>query len=205
MSQEPGKAKQARTIVTREKIVESGRELFCRDGYFSTSAKKIAAHAGVATGTFYNHFADKKALLLEVHRRHSMRVHKEVERFFTEELAAPPAPGVGLPMMKKMVEIVYKTHELSPELHREITVLALTDPEFAQMDRDEKTRAHEKLSAVLRPFTAALRIEDVEAADVLVSQSIEAIVHSLIMDEPPIPKQRLLDALADMLTRYLFK
>ena len=205
MEQEPLKAKQARTIATRKKIVDSGRELFCRDGYFATSAKKIAKHAGVATGTFYNHFEDKKALLLEIHRLHSLRVHEEVERFFSDELAAIRDTDAVLPMMKKMVRLVYKTHELSPELHREITVLALTDPEFARMDRDEKAAAHEKLSAMLRPFSERLRIHDVEAANVLVSQTIEAVVHTVVMTEPPLPKQRLFDALADMLTRFLFK
>ena len=205
MQQEPARTKQARTIQTREKIIDSGRKLFCRDGYFATSAKKIAAHAGVATGTFYNHFEDKKALLLEIHRLHSLRVHEEVERFFAEELAAIPDAGDALPVMKKLVRLVYKTHELSPELHREITVLALTDPAFDQMDRAEKAAAHEKLSGLLRPFTDRFRIGDVEAANVLVSQTIEAVVHSVVMSAPPLPKQRLFDALADMLTRFLFK
>ena len=205
MQQEPEKAKQARALKTREKIIESGKELFCRDGYFATSAKKISKHAGVATGTFYNHFNDKKALLLEIYRRHSAAVHDEAEHFLRRELGSKTASVETLPMMRKMVQLVYETHSFSPELHREITVLALTDPDFAEMNRTEKAQAREKLSLLLQPYADAMRIRDVEAADTVISQTFEAVVHSIIINDPAVPKQRLLDALADMLNRFVFK
>jgi AcrR family transcriptional regulator len=200
----PQKPKQARSIKTREKIIASGKKLFCERGYYATSSKKIARHAGVATGTFYNHFVDKKALLIEIHRLHVARVHEELERLLFEEAIQRAKIIDGLSMMKKIVRLVYRTHESSPELHREINVLSLTDPDFAEMDRIERNRAHGKLAAILRPYLSRMRVKDIEAANIVVSHAMEAVIHSIIMSTPPIPRQRLLDALADMLNRYLF-
>ena len=43
----------------------SARELFVKDGYHITRPQDIARGAGVASGTFYLHFKDKKAAFLD--------------------------------------------------------------------------------------------------------------------------------------------
>ena len=202
---DPEKPKQARSLETREKIIETGAKMFSELGYHATSSKRIAKAAGVATGTFYNHFKDKRALLLEIHRRHSNAVHQEIERFFSTHSPGEGRMPDGLELMKQMVDLVHKTHQLSPELHREINILSLSDPDFEEMDRLEKQRAHEKIRAVLAPYRDQVRISDAEAAHHLISETIEAIIHGIIMSKPSIDSRRILDALADMLNRYLFE
>jgi AcrR family transcriptional regulator len=49
---------------TRARLVAAASALFERDGYHGTDSNKIAAAAGYAAGTFYKHFADKRAVLL---------------------------------------------------------------------------------------------------------------------------------------------
>ncbi len=198
------KPKQARSVKTREKIIRSGLRLFGEEGYHATSSKKIARDAGVATGTFYLHFKDKKALLLEIHRLHVIRVHEELESLLNAEIPSDTEHLDGLALMRKMVRLVYKTHELGPEIHREITVLSHTDPDFAEMNRDEKKRAHEKLSELLRPHLSRMRIKDIEAANMLIGLTMEAVIHSIVIDGAPLAEEQLLEALADMLHRYLF-
>ncbi len=51
----------------RERIVESARILFARDGQ-DAQIEEIAAHAGVGIGTVYRHFPTKEALLTEMVR-----------------------------------------------------------------------------------------------------------------------------------------
>ncbi|MFO1445611.1 TetR/AcrR family transcriptional regulator [Bacillus sp. Bva_UNVM-123] len=58
--------KQERAQKKREALLESGRFLFLKNGYEQTTAKDIASHAGVATGTFYRYFNDKRQLLLSI-------------------------------------------------------------------------------------------------------------------------------------------
>ncbi|MDG2335856.1 MAG: TetR/AcrR family transcriptional regulator [Myxococcota bacterium] len=51
---------------TRTRLLESGRTLFAENGLHRVTSHDIAAHAGVAAGTFYNHFSDKAALFREI-------------------------------------------------------------------------------------------------------------------------------------------
>jgi AcrR family transcriptional regulator len=51
---------------TRAQLLASGRALFAELGLHKVTTHDIAAHAGVAAGTFYNHFSDKGALFREL-------------------------------------------------------------------------------------------------------------------------------------------
>lgn len=50
---------------TRERIVESARELFNRRGFADVSIDEIMARAGLTRGGFYNHFKAKEELYAE--------------------------------------------------------------------------------------------------------------------------------------------
>src|SRR5690554_2453867 len=60
----PAIPKQERALLKRQALLESGRILFAEKGYEQTTAKDIASHADVATGTFYRYFSDKRQLLM---------------------------------------------------------------------------------------------------------------------------------------------
>ena len=51
---------------TRQRMLDSARELFIGDGYGSTTMERIAKHAGVAVQTLYYTFRTKGQLLCEV-------------------------------------------------------------------------------------------------------------------------------------------
>lgn len=51
---------------TRRRLVEAATELFAQEGLHGATSARIAAAAGVATGTFYLHFKDKEALFREI-------------------------------------------------------------------------------------------------------------------------------------------
>jgi AcrR family transcriptional regulator len=51
---------------TREKILKVAQKLFARNGYDGTTTKELAEKAGIAEGTLFRHFTNKKAILVEV-------------------------------------------------------------------------------------------------------------------------------------------
>jgi AcrR family transcriptional regulator len=51
---------------TRTKIIKAAQKLFARQGYDGTTTRDLAAAAGVAEGTVFRHFPNKKAILIEV-------------------------------------------------------------------------------------------------------------------------------------------
>ena len=84
---------------TRERIVESARELFNREGFVDVSIDQIMGHAGLTRGGFYNHFETKEDLFLEViedfGRCHPAARWEGVELDFTGEAATPMLPKGG--------------------------------------------------------------------------------------------------------------
>ncbi len=76
---------------TRERIVESARELFNREGFVDVSIDQIMGNAGLTRGGFYNHFETKEDLFLEViedfGRCHPAARWEGVELDFTGEAA----------------------------------------------------------------------------------------------------------------------
>jgi AcrR family transcriptional regulator len=53
---------------TRERIVDSARELFNQRGFVDVSIDQIMTRAGLTRGGFYNHFPSKEDLFVEVVR-----------------------------------------------------------------------------------------------------------------------------------------
>lgn len=52
---------------TRERLVRAAAAIFERDGFDGTDSNAIARAAGYSPGTFYKHFADKRAIFLAVY------------------------------------------------------------------------------------------------------------------------------------------
>ena len=57
--------KQQRAKEKKEKIIEAGFKLICKNGYYNTNTAEIAASAGVSTGIVYQYFKDKYDILIE--------------------------------------------------------------------------------------------------------------------------------------------
>lgn len=51
---------------TRTRILKLALKLFARNGYDGTTTRELAEHAKVAEGKLFRHFANKKAILVEI-------------------------------------------------------------------------------------------------------------------------------------------
>lgn len=75
MKRQAAEARQKRTRKARDPqesrraLVEAAATLFNSVGYHGTDSNQIARAAGYTPGTFYTHFADKRAIFLEVYRQ----------------------------------------------------------------------------------------------------------------------------------------
>ncbi|WP_328540153.1 TetR/AcrR family transcriptional regulator [Streptomyces sp. NBC_00344] len=85
MAYRPTARTEATRIAHRERLLEAARSLLAEGGYAAASISALAARAGVATGSVYNHFTSKQELLAAVfrhtagHELHAVRdaVHRE--------------------------------------------------------------------------------------------------------------------------------
>ncbi len=53
-------------VETKTRIMQSAMRLFAKRGFDATTTKELAEASGVAEGTLFRHFANKKAILIEV-------------------------------------------------------------------------------------------------------------------------------------------
>ena len=73
-----GRTAEQRRADRRQRLVDSATALFARDGYAGTPIERICSGAGVSTRNFYEEFAGREALLIEVHRQLTTRVWVKV-------------------------------------------------------------------------------------------------------------------------------
>lgn len=131
----PAIPKQQRAHQKRQALLESGRILFAENGYEHTTAKEIASHADVATGTFYRYFSDKRQLLMAL-------LEDKIERVI------PPEPKWINCNPEYLLASIMEQHikELKDlGLYRVLPELLAKDPEFREVLAEAKRKLYEKI------------------------------------------------------------
>lgn len=197
---------QDRGIQTRAAILDAAKALFAEKGYHGTNSKEIAAKAGVATGTFYSYFDDKKPVFFEVIRGYYREISDTVLADGALEIYSLPIRTKSdlKRLVHELIRALYKAHTISPELHREITAMIYGDPDVEQLIREEENKTITLVGALLAKVSDRLAVEDIGAAVEVVVHSAEEVIHRLRMFEHDIADERVLGELEDMMYRYLF-
>ncbi|HDP79780.1 MAG TPA: TetR/AcrR family transcriptional regulator [Spirochaetes bacterium] len=197
---------QDRGIKTKAAIIDAAKILFGEKGFHGTNSKEIAAKAGVATGTFYSYFDEKKPVFFEVIRNYYREISEKVLADGALEIYNMPVRDkAGLKkMIHELIHALYKAHTLSPELHREITAMIYSDPEIETLIKEEENKTVVLVRALLLKVSKRLAVNDVEAAVEVVLRSAEELIHRLRMFDNEISDERILNELEDMIYRYLF-
>src|SRR5690606_4637767 len=130
----PTSPKQSRSKQKKEALIASGKELFSRKGFDQTTAKEIAAHARVATGTFYRYFSDKRQLLMSL-------IENQLDSMMPLELEWKS--GDPEKLLAGRLEIHY--HKINESnLQKLMPELLLRDAELAEIINNAKDRMHQK-------------------------------------------------------------
>ncbi len=120
--------KQQRAIEKKEKIIESGFNLICENGYHNTNTAAIAKSAGVSTGIVYQYFKDKYDILIEGLEKYGddiffpMLKTKEV-KFAKKDFDR---------LLKQMIKHYISNHKVSNVAHEEIMSMVHSDKRVAE-------------------------------------------------------------------------
>jgi AcrR family transcriptional regulator len=196
--------KQARSKKTREKIIQAAIDLFEELGYEKTNANEIAAAAGVSVGSVYVYFADKRQLLLTIFDRLADDLYEVIfdglrpEHLFDEELR---------PRIRSAIAKAIDDRQKHAGLHRVIAEMMLRDAEFAEKRKSLMERSigriHELISLANK---AGLTWHiDVDAASFVVQRVVNDLAQDYVTGFCDFDKDRAVDALTEMIYRYLFK
>lgn len=205
MKNSPYKARtpvQKRGIETKAKIIKAASSLFCEKGFHNINAADIAARAGVATGTFYSYFNDKKEVLVDVLRLFYQEVTEKVLRSSPGEWQ-----GImeGRKFISSMIKSFYAAHAINPRLHKQLNALILLDKDIEEINRNEERKVISLIKSFMESHREDIRVADLEAAAEMIFLVSDEMIHRIKITGSDTMSERLLKELEDMLCRFLLK
>jgi AcrR family transcriptional regulator len=197
--------KQKRGIETKEKIIRAAMALFAEKGYHKTNALEIAARAKVATGTFYSYFNNKKEVLIEIVRTFYKITSEKVLLNYEPKMHKSRADNYkeGEKLVHFMVQGLYLSHTIPPDLHKEFLAMKLLDREIEEITDAEERNVISYMISLMHKYKDYIRIDDFEAAAILLHRISDDVVHQIRIIGMGIDKKRILKELEDMICRYL--
>jgi len=130
----------------RKAILLAAREAFCEIGFGATTVRDIIRRTELATGTFYNYFPDKEALLHELIAEFQVelrrRVHEAREAAETLEDLLRSAFRACFELFVEDEMIVMLLNRNAGEIEQLMTVRAL-DPAAEDLANDLRSKARE--------------------------------------------------------------
>lgn len=120
-------------------ILEAAEDLLIRKGYHSASMDEIAAQAGVAKGTLYQHFPTKEELFLAL-------FDKTLDRFEQVVQQALLSAGDAQHKLKQILAYVYGEHRKE---HVYLLQQLRTNGELHQRFQADKGRFDERIGPVI--------------------------------------------------------
>lgn len=118
---------QKRSIETKEKIIKTGFDLICNEGYYKTNTSKIAKKAGVSTGIVYQYFKDKHDILMAGLEKYADNVFYPMLDLSKLDFNNKDFSTT----IKKIIEQYISNHKLSQVAHEEIMAMVHSDKDIA--------------------------------------------------------------------------
>jgi AcrR family transcriptional regulator len=192
---------QDRSIRTKQAIVQAAMKLFSEKGYHQTNTKQIAAAAGVSTGSFYSYFIDKRAVFLKVLEGYSELLLERIDASMADIVLHNMDKHA---LLTHLVDSLLLSHQVYIGFHRELSIMYLSDDDIKQQMDAQYQVGRVRTLQYLKMGQDELKVSDLEAAAILVFESVSAIVDVMAFSPHRISSERLKTELVNMLVKYLY-
>lgn len=191
---------QDRADVTRNDILEAALEVFSEKGYSGANTKNIAAAAGVATGSVYRYFKNKKIIFVEVINMLQGRMSFDI---FAKAQTMLDEGGSFREVLRMLAVYSVESHRNNRMFFREVMALEATDEEISAIGKDRDRRIRQNLVDFLGTQKQHLNVDDLEAAAELVHLVVEEVSHQAVIFDSDVGEDRLVYQMVMMLEGYL--
>lgn len=138
---------QKRSIEKRNKIIEKGFELMCKNGYHKTNTSEIAEYAGVSTGIIYQYFTDKKEIFIEGIKQYSDNIMFPVLKLINDnEIKIDNLEQ----LLNNIIDELVNSHQISYTSHEEMMAMSHLDDETAKIFHKKEVEVTNKIVDVLK-------------------------------------------------------
>lgn len=190
--------KQKRSIEKRELILEAAQRLFSVKGYHEIHSNAIAAEAGVAVGTFYAYFSDKKTVLLELIRRYQ-------EEFFMRIFLDVPVENIKSleKLVHSLVRGAFHAFDIDPDFHRVIYAMQFFDEDVKNIFLVSEKKEVMQLKKILKKEKERLQIKNAEGVAVVLHHAVTGVAHKIKLINSTVSEKRAIDTVTEMITLFL--
>ena len=137
--------KQKRAIEKKDKIIEEGFKLICKEGYHNTNTALIAKEANVSTGIVYQYFKDKHDILIEGLERYGEELFFPVLKAKAKDFKKEDIEDI----LKKTIKEFENNHKISKIAHEEITSMIHSDGDVAEYFYRKELETTDKTKEIL--------------------------------------------------------
>lgn len=197
---------QKRSIETKDKILRAAWELSAEKGYFKITTHDLAERAGVATGSFYGYFNNKKEVAIELIKKFYKEasekalynIHMDVGDEVSESL------DNGKKLVRSLIRTLKEAHEINPMIHRDGQALILLEEDVGEINCEEEKKIIEFLIHLLQKYKQFIRVNNIASAATMLFWISTEMIHRIINDTEEVAKERLFEELEDIICSYLF-
>lgn len=182
--------KQKRSIQKKQLVIDTAKELFCKNGYHNTTTNEIAKQAGLSIGTLYSYFADKETILLELLEQYNEYFYKVFEFIDTEENTLLFKNDLRK-WLYCLVDNLVKLHGPQKDFYRELESLYYSTPAVTAVMDMQNERVRLKTLELMKKYQDGM--EDVEAASVIIIDFTSVLVDRIVFKDNSVNRQRLID------------
>jgi len=183
MERKPRIPTQKRALEKVDKIVAAAFKLFNEKGYYNITTADIANESGVATGSVYAYFEDKKAIYIQVLQKvHESFIHPTRD-FWTKNIVQLDNPENTKEMFSLFLKLMLASHNFSKLFHDEMEALKLLDEdikkECLELDSSRLELTKEVFDMISLPFISPIDEEIFIHYSILL---IDDLCHTILYD-----------------------
>ena len=181
-----------------ERIVDAAARVLAEYGYEGASTHRIAAEAEISSGSLYQYFASKDAVVAAVLDRFADQLGARIDK------ALASAMGLGWQEAGRL--LLTAQFEVFEQNIGSLRTIIERAAQFGSADRLEVM--DRRFADLVRLYLLAHRDQfradlDVEATVWLMVETGSALAIRYVVHPPPIPRERLIDALTQLFVDYL--
>jgi AcrR family transcriptional regulator len=193
--------RQPRSRHTKNRIAQAAFKLFSQKGFHDTNTREISEKAGVAIGSFYAYYSNKKQLLLEILDDFLNTAYEDIWK----DVGSYDLTHLTLDNIRAIIGNVFKVYETAPRLIIQTYALRYNDPDINRIFERERQKEITQITALIESNRHRIDIIDPLAAAVIIHSTVEHLAYTATFMESEIDESRLINQLARMIDRYFIQ
>lgn len=175
--------RQARSKRMVRALLDATAKVLVEEGWSAASTNRVADVAGVSVGSLYQYFPNKESLVLTLAREHGEAMVAAIEKALAEAEEEDQEVTVQ-DAIARYVSASLLSHSVDPKLYVHLTASVLAHGINTNTTTELRGQARPIMRRQLERFRSEITVDDLDTATLLVVTSVEAAIHSAILEDP---------------------